>query len=403
MGGMGGGMGRMGGMGGGMGRMGGGTMPPMMGMMMLARMIMYFCGDYDSWDMRSLMMGMGGMGMGMGMGGMGMGGMGGMGMMGGGMRSVPPTGLPFADLRPGQTRSLPTRLVSLSPPDPQGGVQLPKEGQTFRIADIGDVNESSRVQKALRRLAAEKAATPVAQLVMWNVAVGLDWDTIAGLSRDWANRHELALAKDFVDHLDTVSEWETGRIFFEIRGLEPATEPKAVELKKAIEGKLVMGLHAEIGVPAKPDRPALACRVGLKGDEVQVQLSGSDGAARSWVSYGKFAVATRGDRARADASELADDIVEGLLGRVVRTQLVKGPREKGKLTYRIRIENGSPFRLNGLAAVGLESKEDEKPRVLTGISIPPRQSMTVPASEAVVKELGLKRGLRVTALDLSGL
>ena len=69
-----------------------------MGMMMLARIIMYFCGDPDSWDMRSLMigmmggMGMGGMGGGMmggGMGGMGMGGMG--GMMGGGMRSVPPT------------------------------------------------------------------------------------------------------------------------------------------------------------------------------------------------------------------------------------------------------------------------------------------------------------------------
>ena len=30
--------------------MGGGTMPPMMGMMMLSRMIMYFCGDVDSWD-----------------------------------------------------------------------------------------------------------------------------------------------------------------------------------------------------------------------------------------------------------------------------------------------------------------------------------------------------------------
>ena len=30
-------------------------------------------------------------------------------------------------------------------------------------------------QKALRRLAAEKAATTVSQLVMWNVAAGLDW------------------------------------------------------------------------------------------------------------------------------------------------------------------------------------------------------------------------------------
>ena len=49
----------MGGMGG-MGRTSG-TMPSMMGMMMLSRMIMYFCGDPDSWDMRSLMIGMMGM------------------------------------------------------------------------------------------------------------------------------------------------------------------------------------------------------------------------------------------------------------------------------------------------------------------------------------------------------
>jgi hypothetical protein len=350
---------------------------------------MYLCGDYDSWDMRSLMMGMGGMG--------------GMGMMGGEMRSVPPTGVPFADLKPGQTRNLPTRIVSLNPPDPQGGVRFPREGEAFRVADIGDVNDSPRVQKALWRLAADKAATPVAQLVMWSVAVGLDWETIAGLSQSWANRHELALARDFVERLDTISEWETGRIFFEIKEMEPAAEAKAVALKKAIEGKLVMGLHAELGVPAKPDRPSLACRVGLKGEEIQVQLAGSDGAARAWVSLAKFTVALRGDRAAGDATEIADEIAEGLLGRLVRTHLIKGPREKGKLTYRIRIENGSPLRLNGLAAVGLDSKEDAKSRVLTGISIPPRQSMTVPASEEVVKQLGLKRGIRLTALDLSGL
>ena len=46
-----------------------GTMPSMMGMMMLSRMIMYFCGDPDSWDLRSIMIGMMGGGMG-GMGGM---------------------------------------------------------------------------------------------------------------------------------------------------------------------------------------------------------------------------------------------------------------------------------------------------------------------------------------------
>ena len=98
-------------MGGGMMR-GGGTMPPTMGMMMLSRLIMYLCGDYDSWDQRSLRigmmggMGMGGMGMG-GMGGMG-GGMGGMGGMGGGMRSVPPR----APSRPRWNR---TRSVTCRP------------------------------------------------------------------------------------------------------------------------------------------------------------------------------------------------------------------------------------------------------------------------------------------------
>ncbi len=110
-------------------------MPPTMGMMMLARMIMYFCGDPDSWDKRSLMIGMMGGMMG-GMGGGMMGGMGGgmMGGMGGGMRSVPPTELPSALLEPGQTRHLPTRLVSLSPPDPQAGVKLPEQGEPLQLA-----------------------------------------------------------------------------------------------------------------------------------------------------------------------------------------------------------------------------------------------------------------------------
>ena len=130
MGGMGGGMGGMGGGMGGMGSMGrsSGTMPSMMGLMMLSRMIMYFCGDPESWDMRSLMIGMmGGMGM-MGGGGM-MGGMGGgmMGGMGGGMRSVAPAMLPSALLNPGQTRNLPTRLVSINPPDPEVGLALTRE------------------------------------------------------------------------------------------------------------------------------------------------------------------------------------------------------------------------------------------------------------------------------------
>ena len=238
MGGMGGGMGGMGGgMGGGrggmMGGMGGmgqssGTMPSTMGMMMLARMIMYFCGDPDSWDMRSIMIGMmGGMGGGM-MGGMGggmMGGMGGgmMGGMGGGMRSVPPAALPSALLNAGQTRHLPTRLVSISAPSAEGGVKLPGEGEKLRIVgDIASVNEDSQVQKALRRLTAEMAPTAVTQLVMWRLASKLDWETIGELSRNWANDYEMALAKNFVEHLDALPEGEAGRLLFQVDGKDEA-------------------------------------------------------------------------------------------------------------------------------------------------------------------------------------
>ena len=118
----------------------------MMGMMMLSRMIMYFCGDPESWDMRSLMIGMmGGMGGGM-MGGMGggMGGMGGgMGGMGGGMRSVPASDLPSALLEPDQTRNLPTRLVSITPPDPEAGLRLPEQGEPLKLGDIAQVNSDT--------------------------------------------------------------------------------------------------------------------------------------------------------------------------------------------------------------------------------------------------------------------
>ena len=44
-----------------------------------------------------------------------------------------------------------------------------------------------RVQKALKRLSTSKAPTSLSQLVMWRVAGGLEWDTIAQLAEKWAN------------------------------------------------------------------------------------------------------------------------------------------------------------------------------------------------------------------------
>jgi hypothetical protein len=77
---------------------------------------------------------------------------------------------------------------------------------------------------------------------------------------------------------------------------------------------------------------------------------------------------------------------------------------KGKQTYKIKIENASPLLLNGLAVKGTLATPDDKLKVLAGdISIAPLKSWTAPATGDTVEELGLKKGIRVVAADLSGL
>jgi hypothetical protein len=306
-------------------------------------------------------------------------------------------------LKPGQTRHLPTRLVSLKSPDPQAGLKLPQKGEPLQLGDISEISDDPRVQKALKRLAADTASSPVSQLVMWHIAAGLDWETIGQLSQGWANRFELTMARDFVEHLDTLAEGETGRVQFLISSADPENEAIAAELSQAIQGKIVLGLWAERGIPARPDGPSVAVRVRLNGNDAQVQVASSDESARKWVPFGKFTVHLKGEDGTYDSARFADSLAEGLLNRLVRVQLVKGPRDKDKPTYRLRIENASPLILNGLAALGMENQKDQAPRVLSGVSIPPRRSMTVPASEEVVKKLGLKHGIRIVAIDLSGL
>jgi hypothetical protein len=423
MGGMGGGMGGMGGMGGGMGGMGGmgggmmggmggmgrrsGTMPAMFGMMTLARIIMYFCGDPDSWDMRSLMIGMmgmrgmGGMGGGMGM----MGGMGGgmMGGMGGGMRSVPPTRVPSAVLEVGQTRHLPTRLVSLMPPDPERAVKLPSKGELLELSDIAETDRDPRVQKALRRLAEDMAPSRISQLVMWHLSAGLDWDRIAQLSGKWANRHELTLARDFVAHLDTSSAGESARILFDVTGTDEMTNAMAADLSRTLQNQMVLGLMADNGIPPRPTAPAVACRVRFKANDAVIQVFSTDGPAQKWAAVGKFVVPVKQEKGKLDVCRFCEEMSEGILNRLVRAKLSKGVKDKGTIHYDLRIDNASPLVLNGLATLGVASAADEQPKVLLGICVAPHRSLTVPASEQVVKELGLKKGIRLVGLNLSGL
>jgi len=257
----------------------------------------------------------------------------------------------------------------------------------------------------LRRLAAVKAPTTVSQLVMWRLTLGTGWDEIARLSESWANPFELTLARDFCEHLDGLqaNEGETGSLLFQISGSDAAGESRAAELIKLVKGKTVLGLQADLGIPARPEGPALACRLRFNGSDALVQVFSSDAAARNWVPFAKFMLPAMKKTGEFDAPQFADALAEGVLNRLVRAQLIKGPRDKNKLTYQLRIENLSPMLLNGLALGGPPSKAAEAPKVLSGISIPPRKTMTVPASEEAVKLLGLRQGVRVLALDLSGL
>jgi len=327
--------------------------------------------------------------------------------MGGGFRSIPPTGLPHATLRPNQIRGLPTRLVSLVGPTTDGKAILPAKGEKLQLGDSRQILESPLAQAALKKLAEDKAPTIIAQLVCWNVIHGLDWETIAALSKSWANAHEVALAKQFVDDLRKgrkaqVLGFESGSLFVELTG-RPEGEPTAAELRKLLEGNTVVGLSTKAGIPDKPSGPALAIRVNVDNELAQAQVLSSDAPAHSWVTVGKVQVKLRDDQGKnRKPIEVADALAEGLLSRVTEVTLVEGPKVKGKPTYKIQILNNSPFVLNGLALAGKEAKETQ-PAALAGFCVAPHKAMTVPASGELVQRLGLKDGIRLLAADLSGL
>jgi hypothetical protein len=323
--------------------------------------------------------------------------------MGSGMRSVPSTELPSALLSPGQTRNLPTRLVVLTPPEPPLTMKLPEKGEPLQLCDIADINDNPRVQKALRRLAADAASKSIARLVMWHLTAGLDWDTLAVLSGGWANPYEMTLARDFVDHLDSLPSGETGRVFFEAEGKDSASEALAVELRSALRQKVVLGLVAEIGIPARPQGPAVALRVRMSATDARVQVKCSDGAATNWVPMGLFTVPLSPAGSKPEIGRLTGAIAEGAINHLVRVRLSEGLKDEDRRYYQLRFDNGSPLVLNGVAAVGAASGPDATPRVLSGVCLSPRRSMTVAASEEVVNSLGLKKGIKLIALDLSGL
>jgi hypothetical protein len=194
-------------------------------------------------------------------------------------------------------------------------------------------------------------------------------------------------------------------LLFEIDGVDTETKALAADFTKAFDGKMVLGVVTHAGIPTRPEGPALACRIKLTATEASVQIAATDATARNWVPFGKYTQPVVLEDRKLNQAKFADALAEGILNRVVRAQIIKGSgqKEKGKLVYQIKLENASPLILNGLAFVGTATKEDEEPKVLSGIAIPPRRSVLVPTPDETVKSLGLKKGIKILALDLSAL
>ena len=255
--------------------------------------------------------------------------------------------------------------------------------------------------------------------IMWNLISGLDWKSIATLSKRWANSNELALARQFVDRLEkkgVLRDTESGVVYFEIKASDEANRPLADELRSVLSEAGLLGLNVETTVPARPDGPALACRVSFsEANEVEVAVfvSSTKGV---WAHSGKFSVPvapklpadldkpslTADERLQVRSALLADGIAQGLLTRLVRAQLRKGPLDHGKPTYKIEIDNVSPMILNGLAVTGTDAEAaSRQPSMLGGISLPPHKRLTLPATGEVVERLQLSSGVKVVAADLS--
>ena len=206
---------------------------------------------------------------------------------------------------------------------------MPAEGEKVQLGDITQISADPRVQKALRRLAADKANTRISQMVMWRLASGLEWDVIARLAEKWGNSYELTMAQDFVDRLDSLSDVESGSLLFQVDAADAKSQDLADELTKALKDKPILGLWAREGVPAKPDGPAVACRVRLKANDATVLVNSSNSTGQTWVPFGKFTLPVVRNEGAFDAAKFTDALAEGVLNRMVRAQLARAPGPRG--------------------------------------------------------------------------
>jgi hypothetical protein len=284
---------------------------------------------------------------------------------------------------------------------------MPQMGEFLEIRDIDTFEAiNPRARAAVKRLAEAKAPETVAQLVLWHVGYELDWQTLERLSRPWANRNELALARQFVDQQGEAQSsrrsGRTGTLYYDLSTANPKHERLASDLRKLLDTSPLLGLTARSGVLPQPHGPALACRLEIGDTAASVRVSASDEAGTSWVDVGKFSLPIlESSGTPVTPAELADGLAAGMLERLVRVRLTR--EGQGKEAFRIRIENHSPLVLSGLTLGRSEPKADSRTATLVGLSLSPGRTSTVPATDDVVRRLGSTKGVRVLAVDLNAL
>ena len=153
------------------------------------------------------------------------------------------------------------------------------------FGDIAETSNSPDVQKALRRLTAEMA--PVRLSARHVETCSRNWTGIRLQSCPKNGRIATNSAgRQLCGTPELTARGRNGRILFEIEAADEASATIADELKKVFEHKPVLGLLAEIGIPAHPGQPAVACRLTVKAGDALVRVTGSDSQSRNWVALG---------------------------------------------------------------------------------------------------------------------
>ena len=248
--------------------------------------------------------------MGGGMGGMG----GGMGGMGGGMRSVPPTGLPFATLEAGPDPATCRPAWSACRRRTSPWWPCPQKGEKLQIGDISEMNADAGCRRRCGGSRRTRRHEPVAQLVMWNVAGKLDWETIASCPRSGPTRTSWPGAGVRRQARHAAGRRE-GDVALEILAAGRSRRRWPSELTQAV----LEGHGARSANRAGSPRSASRARRGLQGAVERTRRRPrrrcrwpSATVQHAWVPVGKFTLRSSARPARS-REKFADSLAEGIL------------------------------------------------------------------------------------------